>query len=271
MLKHLGERPLLCGPLGGESGQVFRGLLSQWGMDMSSVRMNAATPVTVNDRRSGDRRQVAASVGATMARHEVDDLYGRFLEHSMHSGMCVVTGQPEEVLPKDAYRRLGHDLHSAEVEVVADLHGKELSQFLDGGPAAVLKVSDEDLAADGVLSGVEAETQECLEAIERLMDAGAGAVVLSRQDRPALARIGGVTYRARSPELEPADFRGAGDSMTAGLAAALLRGSDPEEMLRLACAAGAANVTRHGLGSAEEGLIPRLAERVKVEELQAVT
>ena len=58
--------------------------------------------------------------------------------------------------------------------------------------------------------------------------------------------------------------------MTAGLAAALRRGMGPIEMLTLACAAGAANVTRHGLGSADEDLISTLAERVEVEKLAPV-
>jgi fructose-1-phosphate kinase PfkB-like protein len=52
--------------------------------------------------------------------------------------------------------------------------------------------------------------------------------------------------------------------MTAGLATGLRRGMTEEETIRLACAAGAANVTRHGLGSADEGLIPGLAEKVEI-------
>ncbi len=38
-------------------------------------------------------------------------------------------------------------------------------------------------------------------------------------------------------------------------------------ILELACAAGAANVTRHGLGSADGDLIASLSERVAVREL----
>jgi fructose-1-phosphate kinase PfkB-like protein len=52
--------------------------------------------------------------------------------------------------------------------------------------------------------------------------------------------------------------------MTAGLAAAMSRGLSPEESLKLACGAGAANTTRHGLGSASDDLILKLAERVEV-------
>ncbi|MGH8945103.1 MAG: PfkB family carbohydrate kinase, partial [Acidimicrobiia bacterium] len=96
-------------------------------------------------------------------------------------------------------------------------------------------------------------------------------VVVSLAGGGALADFGGTRYRVRPPELDPADHRGAGDSMTAGLAAASIRGLPAEETLRLACAAGAANVTRHGLGSAAESLIPGLAERVKVEVLAGET
>jgi fructose-1-phosphate kinase PfkB-like protein len=55
--------------------------------------------------------------------------------------------------------------------------------------------------------------------------------------------------------------------MTAGLVTAFNRGLGPEETLRLACGAGAANTTRHGLGSAATDLIANLAGRVEIESL----
>jgi 1-phosphofructokinase len=267
MLKQLDERPLLCGPLGGESGKVFLGLVGQFGMDVSTVQISHGTPTTVQDRRSGDRRQVAQSPFVSLARHEIDDIYGRFLDRALTSEMCVITGQSQRVLPPETFRRLGHDLEAGRVRVVADLHGPELWKFLEGGPIEVLKVSDEDLECDGLIDTADASETEVFGAVEQLIDAGAKAVVLSRQHEPALARFGDIAYRAMAPELKPADHRGAGDSMTAGLTAALRRGEDQPTTLRLACAAGAANVTRHGLGSGDADLVPKLMERVHVDQL----
>jgi 1-phosphofructokinase len=267
MLRHLGERPLLCGPIGGETGQVIRGLINQWGIDISPVEISVSSPATVQDRRSGERDLIAETPAPSLARHELDDTYGKFLDQSLSSGVCVITGQTGEIVPVESYRRLGHDLASTEVRVVGDLHGPELAAFLEGGPLDLLKVSDEDLTSDGVLLGDD--EGQALSAIHALVESGAKNVVLSRADRPAIAHLAGTTYRARAPELEPADYRGAGDSMTAGLAAALSRGLGPEESLKLACGAGAANVTRHGLGSASGDLITKLAERVEVEILSA--
>lgn len=100
-----------------------------------------------------------------------------------------------------------------------------------------------------------------------LIEAGARSVVLSRQHEPTLACFGTTWYLARTPALAPADHRGAGDSMTAGLAAAMRQGLGHEDTLRLASAAGAANVTRHGLGSADAELIPGLINKVEVDWL----
>jgi 1-phosphofructokinase len=270
MLKHLDERPLLCGPLGGESGRVFLGLLGQFGMDVSAITISQSSQTIIQDRRSGERTLIAEPPAANLARHEVDDVYGRFLDRALASSVCVVTGQSQPIFPIETYRRLGHDLASAEVEVVADLHGPELEAFLDGGPIDVLKVSDEDLAHDGQLESADVAEDKALAAMDRLVMAGARSVVLSRQHNPALARNGDALYVAKAPKLEPADHRGAGDSMTAGLTAGLRRGLDFVETVRLACAAGAANVTRHGLGSADEDLIPGLMERVEVEQRRGV-
>jgi 1-phosphofructokinase len=269
MLKHLEERPLLCGPLGGEAGKVFLGLLTQWGMDVSTIEIAHRSPVVVNDRRSGERETIAISPTITLERHEIDDIYGRFLDRALSSGLCVVTGQSEGILPAEFYRRLGHDLAAGEVDVVVDLHGPELWSFLEGGHIETLKVSHEDLQRDGLLDGGDPDEQQLLGAMRSLTDAGARSVVLSRQGAPALARWGDEIFEARTPELDPADHRGAGDSMTAGLAAALRRSLPPQETLRLACAAGAANVTRHGLGSADADLIPGLTDKVEVNKLSA--
>lgn len=270
MLKHLDERPLLCGPLGGESGRVFRGLLGQFGMDASTIEIAHRSPVVINDRRSGDREIIADSPAVTLERHEIDDLYGRLLDRAMMSALCVVTGRTGEPFPIDFFRRLGHDLASGGVEVIADLHGPELWTFLDGGPARVLKVSDQDLFDDGILDEDADDQTPLIEIVKRLGQAGARNVVLSRQHRPVLANFDGDWFEARTPKLDPADHRGAGDSMTAGLTAAVRQGLGPEDTIRLACAAGAANVTRHGLGSADNGLVPGLIEKIKVRRLESV-
>jgi 1-phosphofructokinase len=265
MLRHLKERPLLCGPLGGEPGGVLRSLIEQWGIDFSPVEVQESSPAIIQDRRSGDRSPIAEAVSPTLARHELDDAYGRILDHALSCQVVVITGQPGEIVPVDTYRRLGHDLASADVRVVGDLHGRELEAFLDGGGLDLLKVSDEDLMEDGSLGGEDEES--ALAELHRLNEAGARNVVISRGPRPALALIDGTTYRVTGPELEAVEHRGAGDSMTAALSAALRQGLGPQEALRLAAGAGAANVTRHGLGSASDDLIPRLAERVTVEVL----
>jgi 1-phosphofructokinase len=52
--------------------------------------------------------------------------------------------------------------------------------------------------------------------------------------------------------------------MTAGIAAAFAQGEDIEAALRLGAAAGALNVTRHGLGSGSGDAVRKLAGRVEI-------
>ena len=53
--------------------------------------------------------------------------------------------------------------------------------------------------------------------------------------------------------------------MTAGLVFGALRGLEAEPTIRIACAAGAANAIRRGLGNADGDLVHRLAERVGID------
>jgi len=268
MLRHLGERPLLCGPAGGETGRVLKSLVPAFGIDLSAVATEASSPVYVYDRRSGDREVMGETMMPRLTRHEIDEVYGKILEQAMQRVVCVIPGQTGDIFPASFYRRLGADLSTSDTKVVGDLHGTELGALLDGGGVDILKVSDEELMRDGML--LSTGDVDVLKAIGRLHQRGARAVVVSRGGQPALARFGADMFEATPPSLLPADFRGAGDSMTAGFAAAIARGLGPEDTLRLGCAAGAANVTRHGLGSASVELIDALVDRIGIRPLAPV-
>lgn len=266
MLVRLGDEPVLAAPVGGEAGRILRSLVPSWGIDLAPVAMEADSPTLIEDRRSGERRTIAETPLPVLDRHEADELYGVTLETAATAGVCVLAGLPDGLgFPAETYRRLAADLASAGVRTVADLHGRALAEVLAGGGVDVLKVSEEDLRSDGVLdAGDEAAAFGALAAIGAR---GARAVVLSRGPDPVLAHVGGRRWRASAPRLEAVEPRGSGDSMTAGLAASVARGFDPERMIRLASAAGAANVTRHGEGSASAELVERLATLVEVEDL----
>jgi 1-phosphofructokinase len=140
--------------------------------------------------------------------------------------------------------------------------GEELAAALEGGPD-VVKVSDDDMRDEGRLGGSEPEHVRRL--ARQLVEEGAQAVVVSRAEAGAIAFDGDDVLEVEAPRLDVADARGAGDSMTAGLAVGLARGLDWESTLRLAAAAGAVNATRHGSGSGRGDAVAQLAERVTVE------
>ncbi len=267
MLRHFGERPVLVAPTGGESGRVLHGLASAWNIVLSSVDIRANSPAYVHDRRSGRRELVAQSAPPVLDRHESDDLYSHVLEMAMATGLCVVTGKAEgDSIPLDFFERLGADLATTQVTVVGDLHGPACSALLKGGGIHTLKVSDEDLVEGGLLAK-SASLDERIDAVRELRRSGAERVVLSSADDVTVACMGDRLLCAEAPTVETVDPRGSGDSMTAGLAIGALRGLDPQQSLKVACAAGAASAMRHGLANADPGLVARLADRVVVRDL----
>jgi 1-phosphofructokinase len=266
MLRQLGARPVVVAPVGGEAGRTLVGLTGEWGIDLQGIDTIGDTTSYVHDRRSGEREELARSGTRKLHRHEVDELYHRFLELALTAGRCVVTGPiDEDLLPMDTFRRLGADLAANEVPVAADLHGAALTSFLEGGPIAVLKVSSGDLVEDGRLADEDRDDDEAVAALtQELADDGVERVVVSRGGAPIFARFPDGCFTATGPELQTVDTKGSGDSMTAALTLALVDGLAPEQALARGWAAGAANVTRHGLASAAIGLIDELAERAEV-------
>jgi 1-phosphofructokinase len=260
MIAELGVEVTLCGTFGGETGEVLHTLIERASVAVHRVAAEPANAAEIHDRRGGESVTVAEMPATPLSRHVVDELFGAALVEGLTATVCVLGGPTApDVLPPDVYRRLAADLVSNGKTVVADLSGEFLTAVLDGG-ISIIKASHEDLVADGQARSGEAA--DLADAIGRLHARGAGTVVVSRADLPALAMLDDEIVEVVSPRLEPVEVRGAGDSMTAGIAVAVARGQGLDSALRLGAAAGSLNVTRRGLGSGQRGDIERLAGQV---------
>ena len=264
MIANLGVGVSLCGPFGGESGRVVRSLVERGGITVRAIRTAGSNGAYVHDRRSGDRVTVAETPPDPLGRHELDELYGAALVLGLESDVAVLAGPgPWEtpVVPADHYRRLAADLRANGAMVVADLRGEPLSCALAGG-VTVLKMSHEELLADGrVDHNREGDLFEVMAGLRR---EGADHVIVTRAGDPALALVDDEPLTIDPPALEVVDHRGAGDSMTAGLAAGLARGLDLVGALRLGAAAAGLNVTRRGLATGDRREIDRLVDHVEL-------
>jgi 1-phosphofructokinase len=267
MVHALGQPVTMCAPLGGETGTVLAVLIREEGVQLTSVAMAGSNGAYVHDRRSGDRRVIAETTPPTLGRHELDELYSVTMAAALRLGVCVLAGaRPDSVLPPETYERLVCDLAAASVHVVADLSGPQMEAAVSAG-LPLLKISDEQLVRSGYAR--DQSVEHLLGGIDALRTKGVRDLVLSRAEQPVIAAVDGQLLEVEAPRLQVVDHRGAGDSMTAGLAVAAARGLGIADALRLATAAGAANVTRQGLATGDADAIDELAQRVSVKQLSA--
>lgn len=254
----------LCGLFGGETGTVVRALLEAEGLPTEAIATELPNGAYVHERRGSDRTVVAETTTHEADRHDADDLFGATLVRGIDAGVVVLTGvYPGQAVPDGMYEELALDLGRNDVSVVVDLSGDPLRAALGGG-VDVVKISHEELIRDGYASG--SSSTEVVAGIRELERLGAVNVVVSRAEQGALALVDGRIVEVHPIPLHEIDHRGAGDSMTAGIAAGIARGLGTEAAMRLGAAAGALNVVRHGLGTGQRSSIEQLVPRVDVHE-----
>jgi 1-phosphofructokinase len=264
MLLRMGVDVAMCSVLTGESGRMLRHLLVDEGIRVVAVDRAGRGASYVHDRRGGERVKIVETGGEAISRHDLDELYGLTLREGIAADLVILSGPAsEDALPADVYRRLAADLTTADRRVLVDLAGDRLTAALEGG-VYLVKVSDVELLADGLIS--HNTTDEVIAAMRRLH---AEIVIVTRSDRPLLLLADDTLREVTTPTMEVADTSGAGDSLTAGVSAALANGADIEAAITLGAAAGALNVTRHGLGTGDPEVIEALRDLVTVRTLSA--
>jgi 1-phosphofructokinase len=260
MAGELGAWPVMCGLLGGETGEVLLPLLEALPGERRLVRSSGSSGTYIIDRRGGQRELVASAGRPAPGRHEVDDLVSATCAAAFDSAVLVLCNPyPAEGLPGDVYETLVADVRAAGVPVIVDLSSPRLERTLAHGPDLV-KLNDWELA-QYVRGPVDGPRE--LDAARRLQAAGARSVVVTRAERPVLVLPpDGEPFEFVPPRL-PYGFReGCGDSMMGAIAAGWARGLTLYESVRLGAGAGSANFLRRGLGTGRRDVVEEMARHV---------
>ena len=264
----LGAVPALCSFIGGESGELLRGLLDHLPGERRLVPTATASGCYVTDRRSGELQVLSMALSDPPSRHELDDLFARTCSEAIACGWLVVTNPlPADALPLELFRDLVADVGANGCRTLVDLSTPRLDLALEAGPDLV-KLNDWELA-EIVRAPVSGSALR--PAAEHLRDRGARSVIVTRGDQPALVLHDEEAWWLQPPRFARGFLEGCGDAMLGGIVAAWSAGASFEQSLLTGSAAGAANFLRHGVGDASREVIEELTQRVTLEPVEAVT
>jgi 1-phosphofructokinase len=265
MAAELGAEPVLCGFIGGEVGTVLRPLLEEMPVELRLVETAEPSGAYIHDRRDGERKPLSQSAAMPASRHEVDELFSVTVAAALECDLLAVCGPyPDNTVPLEIYGSLVADVKANGVPAIVDLSSPRLDSALEGKPDLV-KINDWQIA--GFVSDAVDTEERMRAAMERVREAGAESVIVTRAGEPALALREGRFWELTPPKFERGSREGCGDSMMGALAATVAAEREWEDVLRLSAAAGATNFLRSGLGTGSRSVIEELAPRVQLRQL----
>lgn len=265
MAAEMGAYPITCSFAGGETGRLVEPLLQQTKGERRLVTTASGGGSYVVDRRGGERELVAQTLSSPPTRHELDDLVSMTTAAALESEVLVVCNPyPANVLPVEVYAQLVADTASNGTPVLVDLSSPRLESALVGKPALV-KLNDWELAE--FVTGPVGTPGELRAAAQRVLDLGAGMVLVTRGGDPSFVLTDEGPWELAGPRFEHGMREGCGDSMMGAIAAAWASGLGWQDALIDGAAAGAANYLRHGLGTGWLPIVASLRGRVTLRRL----
>jgi 1-phosphofructokinase family hexose kinase len=256
----LGGRAALHGFVGGAVGAQISAGCRELGIEDLHVPIDGETRVStvIVDSASG-ASTVVNEPGPEVRPAQVDALVDGLLAAVRAGDLVVCTGSLPRGVPPDLYARCVQSLRGRDVLTVVDTSGPALAKAVRSAPA-VLKVNEEELRADAGLTGPDDGPVDLDTLMRRALDAGVGAVVVTRGAAGLSYRSATEGWEVQTPLVPLVNATGSGDMMLAGFVTALARGDDRQTALRTGAAAGAANAAR---------LEPDLSGPDEVAELEA--
>lgn len=247
--------------VGGEIGDFLQRLIAHEVDHPHCLRIEGETRINITLLEQQPHVQYEVSGTGPQVNHlalqrvvdEVLNLAGQ--------GFVVLTGSLPPGVPNDFYATLIRTLRTQAARCVVDAQSGALFHAVDERPF-LIKPNRYELEQ---LVGRSLPTlEDIITEAEALQTRGIDYVCVSLGSEGAVLVDANAIYMAKSPAVEISSTVGAGDSLVAGLVAALSRHEDPSEALRLGIACGSGTANRPGTALFGYQQIQKLLSQVEV-------
>ncbi len=263
VLLALGQPVRLLGFRGGHAGHFLSDDVAQAGINATWIDTGAETRTSVAVL-DDDRATLFNEAGAALSLDEWQQLIDAATGLCPAGGVLVASGSLPVAAPPDGFAQLVELAHAGGATSMIDTYGPWMANALRARPTVAKLNRDE--AAD--LLGRSVHTLEDAAAVARhLCATGASFCVLTLGAQGAMVSDGDRVLHTWSDRTVAGNPTGAGDSMTAGLAAALHRGQLPLEGITEPLALGAATVAAPMAGQFDQGEYEAQLHAIHLEEM----
>jgi len=258
----LGVPLVVTGFVSGDAAAAVVQGAREAGLSLDAVRVRGPSRVCTLLIDPGRSETVVNERGASVDETAVRALRRRVARHLPDSSVLVLTGSVPPGLPAAFFASIVRQAGTR--PVILDTPGEAFRLGVAAHPT-VAKLNRREL--EDTLNRTLSSVGEVAGAAREVMAAGAQAVVVTLGADGAVLVLSEDAWFVEAPRVERVNTIGAGDSLSAGIAAGLHQGRSLLEALRLGVAAAASDVTTLLPGAVDAARAEALAPGIRVEQL----
>ena len=260
----LKEDCIATGLLGGKCGEFIEDRLKDYGIKQEFVKINGDTRECLAFITDDLVQTEILEPGPEVSLEEQQTFLDKYINLIKDASVVVASGSVPRNVPMDFYKELIEIANSQEKKFLLDTSGDLLKEGIEGKPFFIKPNKDEI----EVLTGKKVECiEDAIREIKEFQAKGIKFVAISLGAQGSIAGYEGKFYNVKIPKVEAVNPVGSGDSYVAGIAVALQRGYNVEDVLKFASACGTANAMERETGFVTESVVNDLFKEVIVEEI----
>lgn len=260
----LKEDCIATGFLGGKTGEFIEEKLNEYNIRQDFVKIQGDTRECIAIITDDLTQTEILEPGPEVKISEQDEFIKKYTELIKDSDIIVASGSLPRNIPKDFYGKLIKMANDLGKKFLLDTSGDLLKEGIKAKPFFIKPNKDEIEA----LTGRKIESvEDAIAEIKEFHKQGIELVVISLGSDGSVAGYNNKFYKVNVPKVNAVNPVGSGDSYVGGIAVALQRGYNIEDMLKYASACGTANALEEETGFVNKNTVEDLFNQISINTL----
>jgi len=271
VLKKLGIKNISLNLLGGNYGKIIEDCLKKDGINYKAVWIKGSSRTVITILENDLRQTAFVEPGPCVSDTEKEDMIEMFRgiieEKKSEIKLIVLSGSIPSNNCNDIYKIMIEIAKEKKIRSILDSRGKALKIGVEARPFLIKpNIQELEDILRIKLDNNDKEDENKLVKYVMELNKYAKIAVLTRGDEGSIISDGKKIYKAIPPKIKVINSVGSGDAFIAGFIYGIYKGLDFLDLIRMATAAGAANVSIWDAASCSREQIMQFVDKVEIEE-----